>query len=227
MLVITPTEIIERFKKGEREFSNLRAVGQNFSGMNLNRIIFTDSKFTGCNFTASNLQNAKFQNCSFEFCEFTNANLIESNFINCKIDYTVFQLANLERVVFTSCELYFIYIWGSNFNSAAKFDKTPVTKIFSVLSQIGEEDIKEGLKALSSSQVPFGTQLEAKGRATSAKEKHEGFLQFAYGKGTRAKSVYENAPGIYSKAQSVYASENPFYTLFTAYLSKQQYGKRK
>jgi len=230
LIVITPTEVIGKLKKGEREFSEIRANGQDFTRMNLNKIVFSNSKFIACKFTAANLQNAKFENCSFEFCEFTDANLIESNFTNCKIQYTVFQSANMERAVFTGCELYFIYVWGSNFNSAVKFEKTQMAKIFSVLSQASEEDVKEALRALSSSSTPLGFRSEIKGRFGAAKEKYEGFLRFAYGKGTKDKGMYGIAPNVYSKTQSdepkVYVTENPFYTLFTAYLAKQQYGKK-
>lgn len=229
---MTSTEIIERFKKGEREFSEIKAVGQDFSRMTLSKTVFTNSRFIGCRFTASDLRNARFQDCSFEFCEFTDANLVESNFINCKMDYTVFQLANLERTVFTNCELYFIYVWGSNFNSAAKFVKTQMAKVFNAVSEVSEEDIKKIFNALASSEVPLGLKMEAKGRAMAGIEKYESLLKFAYGKGAKSKGVYET-PSTYFKTQGEYGQkngylgENPFYTLLTAYLAKQQYGKKK
>jgi len=89
---MTATEILAKYKQGERNFSGLDLAGAdfsfadlsnvNFSGSNLKNADFSFANLEGDNFTGADLTNANLESANLNNAELTNANLGDVNFDN-------------------------------------------------------------------------------------------------------------------------------------------------
>ena len=102
----TSTEILERYVKGERDFSGVVITAGNFSNMDLKGIIFKNSILLNGNFRNTDLTDADFTNAKLERCDFHNAILRNTKFFrgdlgwanlkSCIMDNTNFRESNLQ-----------------------------------------------------------------------------------------------------------------------------------
>ncbi len=202
------TDIIKRFQEGEKDFSGKKVVGGNFDGLNLSGIIFRDCILTDVTFLHSDLTDADFSKSYIDVCGFSNSKLVNAKFIDCKIELTGFMNANLDKTDFTNADISWCPFFDSN-HSAAEFKNATMHKVFYTVSEVSEEDFREGISRLGTKlpqirkwrAVALGTLID------KTKEQMEGF-KFAYGKGMRAGKGYSQGPGSYSNTRngSGYAS---------------------
>lgn len=74
MRQLSASQIKELYNKGERNFSGIIALGQDFTDFNLKNIVFKNSKLNGSSFANANLENADFSNASLQWTSFYNSN---------------------------------------------------------------------------------------------------------------------------------------------------------
>jgi len=88
---LSPHEIIARYKKGERDFSNIDCTGD-FIGIDLSGINFKGSKLEYAGFEESNLTEANFTDCNLQWSSFRHANLTKTNFKGADLSYSILMI---------------------------------------------------------------------------------------------------------------------------------------
>ena len=100
--VITPEELLKRYKEGERDFTGINLTASNlyspnFSGANLSSANISKATFSGeANFSEANLSNANLVGLNLRKANFFKANLKDANLVNANLIEASFKEANLE-----------------------------------------------------------------------------------------------------------------------------------
>jgi len=174
-------EILEKYEKGERNFSNILCKGADFHGVNLSGSIFSNSDLSFNDFSGSTLTNCDFSNSKFDWVDFTLANLSGSKFVDAEITYSVLNDAIVEKTDFTRTN----FDWSLLFNvrlHSAKIECANFTTAATDISQITEYGLNHTIEVLEKlkSRLPFSlwlllyhsvTKTETKVQATKEVEK--------------------------------------------------------
>jgi uncharacterized protein YjbI with pentapeptide repeats len=100
LTTIFSSDLLERYKSGERIFSNILMQFADFHGNNIQDIHFKNSRLVSLGFNDCNLKNARFTDCEIFFNGFHRSDLTGAIFENCRIDLTFF-----ENVVFNRTKI--------------------------------------------------------------------------------------------------------------------------
>jgi len=73
------SELLNRYKAGERKFPGINLAGKSFKGQNLSNIDFSSANLQGANFSGANLTDANLSNASIQGTNFTNTDLTKGN----------------------------------------------------------------------------------------------------------------------------------------------------
>lgn len=138
-------ELVEKYSKGERVFSDIKIENGNFSSLNLRGIIFKNSVLYGCTFSSTDLTDADFSSCSLERCSFETAILKNANFSNADMRYCFLRNAIIENTKFRNTNLMWAHLCG---NSMLKADITDAKMDWSCL--IGSDLTEEQLAKIPS-----------------------------------------------------------------------------
>src|SRR3989338_5773331 len=84
---VLSSEFLERYKNGEREFSDINLQYADISGMSFNDIIIKNSRLFFLTFRSCNFENARFVNCEIIYDTFYNGSMKNIIFDKCKIDF--------------------------------------------------------------------------------------------------------------------------------------------
>lgn len=97
----TEQSLIERYRRGERSFTNLEMDDRTYD---LSRANLAGADFSGsfiiANFNAANLAGARFTRANVKTCDFRGANLRGASFAEAAIDGAQFRGADLEGASF-------------------------------------------------------------------------------------------------------------------------------
>lgn len=91
--------------KGDKNLSETRLEGADFSYKNLEGYIFTNADLEGANFQGANLTGANFEHADIEKTKFTDANLTNVNFYHADLDEANLKGANIKNANFKNAEL--------------------------------------------------------------------------------------------------------------------------
>ena len=132
-------ELLEEYKSGRREFSNIHLQFADLSGNSFENITIKDSKIYFTLFRFCKLKNCSFVNCEIFFGGFKGADLSGAIFVNCKMDYCLFESAIFADTKMVKCNLSWC---GMFFADVASLDSSSSTlfKVFTDPSQITKED---------------------------------------------------------------------------------------
>uniref|UniRef100_A0ACD5GPG0 TerD family protein n=1 Tax=Desertifilum tharense IPPAS B-1220 TaxID=1781255 RepID=A0ACD5GPG0_9CYAN len=125
---ITAEELLERYKAGERDFSNLNFREIKLSDFDLSNCNFSNANLEGAilnqvNLSASNLTRTNFSNAVFSKSIFYSSDLTESNLTNAKIEKARFERTNLTRSKLIKANLI-----DSYFHRTSKFDEADMSE---------------------------------------------------------------------------------------------------
>jgi hypothetical protein len=168
----TPAEILEKYRKGEKNFSGVVVTAGNFSNMDLKGIIFRNAVLMNANFRNSDLSDADFTNAKLERCDFHNAILRNTKFFRtdlgwanlkaCIMDNTNFRESNLQwahlcsndiaRADIRNANLSWSCLIGSNMTNE-QLVNVPNT-VLSTINRIDEKGIQEQQKAIGGYSLP-------------------------------------------------------------------------
>ena len=100
-------EILTQYSQGKRHFIDLDIPdGEDFSGVNLENVIFEKCWLSIANFSNARLKNAVFRDCNIKCSSFHKADLRNSNFYGSAVEAIVLEDANLEGANFEGAWLY-------------------------------------------------------------------------------------------------------------------------
>jgi len=114
---LSPHEIIARYKKGERDFSNIDCTGD-FIGIDLSGINFKGSKLEYAGFEESNLTEANFTDCNLQWSSFRHANLTKTNFKGADLSYSILNDAIFDKTIMRKADLSWCLLFNVNLHAA-------------------------------------------------------------------------------------------------------------
>ena len=114
---VSRQEIIKAYERGERNFSNVSAKENDFTGLNLSGVIFRNSELSFGDFRDAILVGADFSGADLRWSSFERANLKRARFNNANIGWSVFnnaymELTEMQNADLTGC-LFFYANWGA------------------------------------------------------------------------------------------------------------------
>jgi len=115
---LSPGEIIDMYKKGERDFSNVECTGNDFIGIDLSGINFSNSKLEYSGFEESNLTGANFTNCNLQWSSFRHSNLTKTNFTGADLSYALLNDAIVEGTILRKANLSWALMFNVNLHAA-------------------------------------------------------------------------------------------------------------
>lgn len=105
--MITPGEIIQRYQRGERNFSWIELPEpESLRGSLLPGIIFDHAWIDSVDFTGANLRGASFVNAHLKCCTFDGADLRGGDFRGAGIDGATFGEAQMDGACFAGATTY-------------------------------------------------------------------------------------------------------------------------
>lgn len=221
---VSVAEILERYKKGEKNFSNIVCKGANLGGVDLNGCNFSYSDLSFTDFSRSTLIGCDFSEANLEWSDLTFANLSKSNFYRANIAYSVFNDAIVDGANFTEANLE----WSLAFNCRLHAANLKGAKIFTIaynisdISENGMAHAEEMLRRLKGS-IPFSVWLAIR----YSIDKTKGTVQ-ATQEVTRTVGTYgiKRGTDALSKPTKEYSpSEKGLYTETTTYGFETQYAR--
>lgn len=153
---ISAHEIIEEYKKGRRDFSNIICKDADFTGIDLSGADFSNSDMSFSTFKTANLTDCNFSSCILDWSTFIWAKLIRTNFTKAKIRWSVLNDATFEKTVLRNADLSWSLLFNVNFHDSDIAGADFATAAFHI-SQItsgGMEKARTELERLRS-KLPY------------------------------------------------------------------------
>lgn len=183
--------LLEDYRKGRRDFSNIRLENANLSGVNLGRIVLRNSNLSGTDFSHSDLSGADLGCCHLSRCLFLGAVLKNADFHNSDLSYASMKNAYFENTRLDSANLMWAHLCESDV-AKCSIENADLTWSCLIGSSLGEEQLKK---------IPQGTlttiafeRKEAAGMrtATAAYKQQEGVSGISGYGGEAEKGLYTN-----------------------------------
>lgn len=137
--ILPPSEIVKKFEKKEKDFSNVRIVGIDWFGRDLSGFDFSGSRLEWNIFRNCKMVGVNFSRSFLEWCDFTQADLTKSSFINSKIWNALFEGAMITDVDFSNSGLEYIAFTNANVASA-KFANTTQFRVIHTWTEMTDAD---------------------------------------------------------------------------------------
>ncbi len=136
-------EILERYKKGGRDFSGIRC-SADFTNVDLRGAIFRDADLSFSGFSGAQLQGADFTNANLEWTDFPLANLSNAKLVRANCTYSSFNDAIFDGADVRNADFSWSLLFNVNVHSADTRGANFVTAAFSIA-----DVTKEGLEHVS------------------------------------------------------------------------------
>ena len=155
---ILANEILERYAKGERDFSNFLLNGINLASADLKSAVFKNCWIKGVRFARVNLTDVDFEGATIEYTGFVDANLTRTNFRNTKIRFCYGVGAILNKTNFENADMFWVGFpncnrGGANLTGAKtskvywSFDEIDFASAFEIfLPELDKIDLPESTK---------------------------------------------------------------------------------
>lgn len=201
--ILLGPELLEEFKKGKREFTDIKMDYPELSNQNLRGIIIRNSSFRFPMFRFSDLTGCKFVNCDILFGGFRGANLTDAVFENCKIEYSFFGDATLRNTKMLKCEISWTGFLDTNIRELDMSSSTQF-KVFSDPSQITQQDVDTAISNIG----PIVEKLDF-----SIRQRVQS--QMRYGVERVKKQISSPTPAQYGKTEGDYKKPANVYQQFS------------
>ncbi len=151
---LTEQQILEQYKKGKRDFSNIICNGAVLRYKNFRGIIFRNAILEGMSFEETDFTGADFSNAKITWCGIRFTKLKNAKFRNTVIYVSSFEGTEFENTDFTGAD-----ISNSNFMDTEKFkaDFTRATlhEVFWTLEDFSLMKIEELISKLKAAGIPL------------------------------------------------------------------------
>jgi len=213
---VSPSEVVESYRKGRRDFSNVSCVNGSFEGLDLRGIIFKKSNLAFCSFRNANLEGSDLSEADLEWTNFTRANLAGAKLNKCRAVWSVFNEAVFDKTEMHGADLSWSLFFNANLLGGADLTNATIATI----ATRPEEITEEGLKKLKENIGNFHGQLD-----------YELWLRLKFATGNTAQAAVKirNMAGSlelrYGKSHSGYeANKEGVYTAKGEWTNQQNYG---
>jgi len=194
-------EIVEGYRNGKKDFSNIECKWADFSGLTFKNVSFKDSDLSYSSFENCVLTDCDFARANLEWSSFASARLIRVNFQGAKISWSKFNDAYFEKVNMRKANLDWTIAFNTNIMSQADLKDVDLSTFAKDISEVTEEGIR--LAQLKSNKLkekmPFDAWMSIKFSVNSTTDKFGVLLQDAKQQiGSYAKAI-GGFFGIYKK----------------------------
>ncbi len=216
-------EILERYKKGERDFPNIVCKGADLLGTDLSGCNFSHSDLSFTDFSRSSFVGCDFTEANLEWSDFTFSNLSKSIFYKANISWSVLNNAIVDKADFSKANLEWSLAFDCRLH-AANLSGTQMSTLATDVSQITQEGMvyaEEMLSRLKSS-IPFDLWLAIKHNI----EKTKGGIQTQVELPEKTVKDYQPSKEHLTQVPTdEYASQKGIYTEKSAYGFETQYAR--
>ncbi|MBI4895423.1 MAG: pentapeptide repeat-containing protein [Candidatus Aenigmarchaeota archaeon] len=163
MQAMTVNQIMEEYRNGRRNFTNIICKNGDFGELNLEGSDFSFSDLSFSGFRHAKLNGCKFVKANLSWSNFTDAQLREADLTKVDAKYCSFNDAKMDNATLTGADFQFSVLFnvimnfkdmsGTNFQSAAFHE--------SDLNKEGVDHVKTQLMA-QNNIIPYDTYLRAK-----------------------------------------------------------------
>ncbi len=156
-------EIIQGYKQGERDFSNIICQNGNFDASVLRGAIFRNSDLSYSSFDGADLTDADFSEAILDWSSFRRATLRRTNFTGAKIQWAALNDAIVDDTIFRKADLSWSIMFNTNRNNADWTDASFITCAFDP-SQIRAQELAQHPSQLSmlKDKIPYDIWLRIK-----------------------------------------------------------------
>jgi len=243
------SEILEKIKNNDKDFSNVRIVGVDWRGRDLSGFDFSGSKLEWNLFTGCKLIGANFSNTYMDFCVFDKAELSKADFRGSLVWDCLFEDAIKDKTDFSDSDIRYASFINCNINAninAANFDNVTKFNFFTSWDEIGKYienvnfDTSIAMRLLNTLNIPHSKILVFKTMMENIAKRAENFKaiylvgsRFAnpYGdlynsKSNRTENIdrYFSQSGIYFDKEGAYTKKT-FYGHKNKKQDRRIYGK--
>jgi len=226
--ILSANEIVKKIQNGDKDFSDVRIVGVDWSRRDLSGFNFSGSKLEWNVFNRCKLAGADFSNVFVDFCAFSSADLTKANFENSLIWDSSFDGAILKDANFVKSVITYVVFADANVN-AANFTNATKIAVYESWEDVGEENFDATIAIIEKLNFfPRSLLLAWKARLEKYRTKVEKFRVF-YGIGRAFMNPKGNLykyPAINNDlliGRGVYVGEKKDNT----YTKKTEYGKKR
>lgn len=139
--LLTQKEFIERYEKGERNFSNTLMQFFDISNMKFGNVVFKDCKLLFCTFRNCEFENVAFEDCEIYCGSFYTGSVSNTSFNKCRIELTLFDSIQFDRTKMDKCNIRLCCIFNSN-PASVDFSTSTQSRLLTDVSQITRADIE-------------------------------------------------------------------------------------
>lgn len=171
---LSPQEIIERYKKGEQDFSNIMCISAEFGGVVLAGAVFRNSDLSYSNFDHADLTDADFTGANLDWCSFRRAKMRKTNFAGASIKWSVLHEAILEQTSFARADLSWSLMFDTVRHAADWTDAITATCAFSE-AELPAQAVAAGPDKLEElkNKVPYDIWMRIKFSLATVKQTFE------------------------------------------------------
>lgn len=226
--IMTTSQIIEKYKTGERDFSNIKCTCGNFDGADLGNAIFKNSDMSSSTFVCASLQGCDFSECNLQWATLTKANLTNAKFVKAKITWADLNDAMVDKADFTEADLSWSFLFNVNLHAASSINEANFSMAVFRVEDITKEGLEKANIMLSNmkEKIPFEIWLRIRFSVSRTEEKFKRILfSSVFDSIYEAKVSYSNISRYKTspaEEQNTVYSQNPVYTSASPYKNKKK-----
>lgn len=140
---MTAKQILDEYKKGRRDFSEVICTNDSFDNFDLRGIVFRKADLSYCSFYGTNLEGADFSGAQLEWTGFIRANLKKASFEKARCVWSRFNESTFEKTNMRKADLSWSLFFNTNLYGGADMTGAIVATIATDPGQITEEGMKK------------------------------------------------------------------------------------
>ena len=151
---MTTQEVLNQYKEGKRNFSNVKILECNFTDSNLEGIIFKNANICFGSLRGANLSNSDFSNAKLNWCDISRCNMTNAKFDGASLQWSGLNESTFKNTSFRNADLSRTSILNVNRGGADLTDAN-LYDIWWSMSDISLDSITETIDKLKSLGLPL------------------------------------------------------------------------
>jgi hypothetical protein len=222
------SEFLERYKSGEREFSNINLQYAEISGVDLSNVVIKNSKIFVVTFSDCNITNVQFINCEMIYSGFHRCHLENSTFKKCNMDLMFFEDNFFKRTNVSESTIVWSAIIGSSMGELDSSSSVFI-EVITDTAQITQQYIENGLARIGSFISSLDIDVLLKSKLKKEFQDSASHYNFDVKYIPDAKTSYESSGSYNKAAEHGYGAniQNMMHSIINAYNAAHPYQDKK
>jgi len=223
--IISVNEVVEKIKRGEKDFSNVRIVAVDWNGRDLTGFDFSGSKIEFSLFSGCKMRGCNFSNALIDWSFFSLTDLSNSNFKKSLVWNSLFDRAIIDNADFSESDIRMSGFMETNMSSA-NFSNSRQIRVLTSWTELTDADWDAGMKVLAMMNLAWSTVLKFKSLGKAVYSKRDKILSF-YDAARKTIQSSGNANYFLGAAaqDSAYSDKAAYSEHMTKYDKMEKYGQ--